>query len=134
LSFADVRALALAMPEVVETTAFGMPAFKAGKTRFAGRPVQRPEIEPNTLGLAMSLDERARVIAARPDVYYVTPHFANYRAVLVRLDAMRRDDLREALARAWSYAMERQARPKKAGRTSTAPRRAPTRRRRTDAK
>ncbi len=109
LSFDDVRALVLAMPEVVEVTAYGMPAFKAGNTRFAGRPVERPDVEPNSLGLHMSIDERDRRIAARPDVYYLTEHFRKYPAVLVRLSAIRRGELREALGVAWSYAMQRQA-------------------------
>jgi hypothetical protein len=42
LSFEDVREIALSMPDVEETTAYGMPAFKAGKTRFAGRPASAP--------------------------------------------------------------------------------------------
>lgn len=99
------------MPEVVEITAYGMPAFKAGKTRFAGQPVDRPDVEPNSLGLSMSVDERNRRIATRPDIYYVTEHFAKYPAVLVRLGAMQRDELREALGLAWSYAMQRQNPP-----------------------
>jgi hypothetical protein len=113
LSFADVRALALRMPEVVETTAYGMPAFKAGKRRFAGRPVERADVAPNSLGLSMSIEERSRRIAARPDIYYVTNHFEKYPAVLVRLSAMRRDELREALTLAWSYAMEGQSAPRR---------------------
>jgi len=109
LSFEDVREIALSMPDVEETTAYGMPAFKAGKTRFAGRPVERADVEPNTLGVGVSFEERDRLIAARPDVYYLTPHFANYPAVLARLSAMRREELRELLGTAWRHAMERQA-------------------------
>jgi hypothetical protein len=108
LSFEDVREIALSMPDVEETTAYGMPAFKAGKTRFAGRPVERADVEPNTLGVGVSFEERDRLIAARPDVYYLTPHFANYPAVLARLSAMRREELRELLGTAWRHAMERQ--------------------------
>ena len=84
LTFDDVREIALSMPEVEETTAYGMPAFKAGKTRFAGQPVQRRDVEPNSLGVSVSFEERDRLIAARPDVYYLTEHFANYPAVLAR--------------------------------------------------
>jgi hypothetical protein len=56
----------------------------------------------------VSFEERDRLIAARPDVYYLTPHFANYPAVLARLSAMRREELRELLGTAWRHAMERQ--------------------------
>lgn len=112
LTFADVREIALSMPHVEETTAYGMPAFKAGKTRFAGRPVERRDVEPNSLGVPMSFEERARRLEARPDVYYVTQHFEGYPAVLVRLSRIDRRELREILAAAWQHAMERQAAPK----------------------
>ncbi|MEO8466848.1 MAG: MmcQ/YjbR family DNA-binding protein [Gammaproteobacteria bacterium] len=109
------------MPDVVEITAYGMEAFKAGKTRFAGRPVERPDVDPNTLGLRMSPAERDKLIALRPDVYYLTEHYVNYPAVLVRLSVIRRDELREALGIAWRYAMERQRpakKKKKSGKTT----------------
>lgn len=107
LTFDDVRAIALSMPDVEETTAYGMPAFKAGKTRFAGRPIERPDVHPNSLGLFMSIEERDQRIASQPEVYYLTEHFAKYPAVLVRLSNMRRDELQEALGIAWRQAMER---------------------------
>jgi hypothetical protein len=44
-TFADVRKIALSMPEVEETTGYGMPWFKAGKTRFAGEPVPRRDVD-----------------------------------------------------------------------------------------
>jgi hypothetical protein len=113
LTFDDVRTMALSMPEVVEVTAYGMPAFKAGKTRFAGLPIERPDVAPNSLGLHMSIEERDRRIAARPAIYYLTAHYAKYPAVLVRLSAITRDELREALSLAWHYAMEKQGPAKK---------------------
>ena len=114
LTFDDVRAIALSMPDVTETTAYGMPAFKAGKRRFAGLPVDRPDVAPNSLGLHMSFEERDRRIAAQPDVYYLTEHYAKYPAVLVRLSASGRDELRDVLSLAWHHAMDRRAAPKKA--------------------
>jgi hypothetical protein len=41
ITFDDVREIALSMPDVEEVTAYGMRAFKAGKTRFVGEPVPR---------------------------------------------------------------------------------------------
>jgi hypothetical protein len=119
LSFDDVREIALSMPEVEEVTAYGMPAFKAGKTRFVGEPVQRPDVEPNSIGVPMAFEERARQLAAHPNVYYLTEHFTPYPGVLVRLSSVSRKELREILSAAWHYAMEHQAPAKK-------PRRAPS--------
>ena len=113
LTFSDVREIALSLPEVEETTAYGMPAFKAGDTRFAGQPVERRDVEPNTLGVRLSFEERDGRIAARPDVYYLTEHFANHPAVLARVGSMDRDELRELLGTAWRYAMEQQRPTKK---------------------
>jgi hypothetical protein len=108
LSFDDVREIALSMPEVEEVTAYGMPAFKAGKTRFVGQPVPRPDVQPNSIGVPMSFEERARLLASRPGVYYLTDHFAKYPGVLVRLSGVDRNELREILSAAWHYAMEHQ--------------------------
>jgi hypothetical protein len=119
LTFDDVREIALSMPEVEETTAYGMPAFKAGKTRFAGRPIERRDVDPNSIGVSVTFEQRAALIAARPDVYYLTEHFANYPAVLARLTNMRLAELRELLGTGWRYAMERQA-PAKKKRSRTA--------------
>jgi hypothetical protein len=106
VTFADVREIALSMPDVTETTAYGMPAFKARGKRFVGQPVARPDVHPNSLGVHLPFEERDRLIASRPDVYYVTEHFVPYPAVLARLSNMRRSELRELLAAAWRTAME----------------------------
>jgi hypothetical protein len=120
LSFDDVREIALSMPEVEEVTAYGMPAFKAGKTRFVGEPIPRPDVEPNSIGVPMTFEERARQLAAHPNVYYLTEHFTPYPGVLVRLSSISRKELREILSAAWHYAMEHQTTPKKPRRTASA--------------
>ena len=55
----------------------------------------------------MSFEERTRQLASHPDVYYLTDHWAKYPGVLLRLSRIGRDELREILAAAWHYAMER---------------------------
>lgn len=109
LSFDDVREIVLSMPDVEEITAYGMPAFRAGKTRFVGEPIPRPDVEPNSIGVPMSFEERARQLAAHPNVYYLTEHFTPYPGVLVRLSSISRKELREILSAAWHYAMEHQS-------------------------
>ncbi|HSC16994.1 MAG TPA: MmcQ/YjbR family DNA-binding protein [Gammaproteobacteria bacterium] len=117
LTFADVRDIALSMPEVTETTSWGMPTFKAGKTTFAVEPHPRPDVVPNSLGVPMSFEERAKLLASRPDVYYLTDHWAKYPGVLLRLSSIGRDELREILTGAWHYAMQRESakRPRRKG-------------------
>ena len=108
LSFDDVREIALSMPEVEEITAYGMQAFKTGETRFVGEPIPRPDVEPNSIGVPMSFAARARLLASRPDVYYLTEHVAKYPGVLVRLSSVDHKELSEILSAAWHYAMEHQ--------------------------
>lgn len=107
LTLDDVREIALSMPEVEEKTTYGLPSFAVGKTRFAVQAYQRPDVDPNSLGVFVSFEERDRLIASRPDLYYVTDHFGKYPAVLVRLTLMRRAELEELLGLAWRHAMER---------------------------
>jgi len=107
LNFDAVRVIAMALPDVEETTVYGMPAFKAGTRRFVGRPVPREDIEPDTIGIAVSIAEREKLLATRPDLYYLTPHFRNYPAVLLRLPKVRREELQDILVMSWQYAMEK---------------------------
>jgi hypothetical protein len=123
LSFADVREIAASMPDVSETTAWGMCAFKAGKTTFAVEPYPRPDVEPSSLGIPMSFEERARLLASRPDVYYLTDHWAKYPGVLVRLSSIGTNELREILSAAWHYAMEHGSAKKARARTKSKTRR-----------
>ena len=50
------------------------------------------------------MDQRAELIAAQPDVYYITEHYVNYPSVLVRLPRIHQDALRDLLGMAWQFA------------------------------
>lgn len=51
----------------------------------------------------MDFDDRAELLAADPDVYYVTEHYAGYDAVLVRLSRVNPDVLRDLLGMAYKF-------------------------------
>lgn len=99
VSFDVVRELALELPETEETTSYGTPAFKVRKKLFA-----RLREEGDILVVKVERDERAALIESEPDVYFFTPHYENYGFVLVRLDAVERDELREIMTEAWRLA------------------------------
>ena len=44
---------------------------------------------------------RLRALADQPDVFFTTPHFDGYPAVLVRLDRIAAEDLAELVEEAW---------------------------------
>jgi hypothetical protein len=97
VTWEQVRALALALPEVEEGTSFGGAAFKvAGKT-FAG--VSR---YPNAIWTRCDAEERPLLVASNPDAYRLTPHFERSPAyLLIWLEHATEDDVRDRLLDAW---------------------------------
>lgn len=51
----------------------------------------------------MDFDDRAELLAADPDIYYVTDHYVGYSAVLVRLSRVTPDTLRDLLGMAHRF-------------------------------
>ena len=100
--FDAVRRMALALPGVVEGTAYGSPAFRVDGKMFACLAVHR-SAEPNTLVIRMDLDQRDELIDAEPQTYYLTDHYVDYPCVLVRLARIREDALRDLLLMGWRF-------------------------------
>ena len=98
----DVRALSLELPAVEESTSYGTPAFKVRKKLFA-----RLREEGDILVAKVDRDERGALIESEPEIYFTTPHYENYGYVLVRLEAVERDQLREILIESWRLAAPR---------------------------
>jgi len=103
------------LPEA--STAWGAPAVKVRGKLLACVPAHR-SAEPGSLVVRVGFDDRAELLAADPDVYYVTNHYLNYNAVLVRLSRVTPDVLRDLLGMAHKFV------------TAEAARRSPTRHRR----
>ena len=53
------------------------------------------------LAVYAPLDIKEVLLAARPGVYFTTPHFDGWPAILIRLPKIRVNDLRERLRRGW---------------------------------
>jgi hypothetical protein len=102
VSFDTVRKIGLALPGVEESTAYGSPALKVHGKLLACVPVNR-SAEPGSLAVRIGFDDRAELLAAAPDVYYVTDHYLNYNAVLVRLSRVTPDVLRDLLGMAHKF-------------------------------
>ena len=102
INFDTVRKIGLALPGVEESTAYGLPALKVHGKLLACVPVNR-SAEPNSLMVRVGFDDRAELLAAAPDVYYLTDHYLNYSAVLVRLSRVTPDILRDLLGMAHKF-------------------------------
>jgi hypothetical protein len=119
IDFDAVRNIGLALPGVEESTAYGSPALKVRGQVLACVPANR-SAEPNSLVVRVDFDDRAELLAGNPDVYYVTPHYVGYNAVLVRLSRVNHDVLRDLLGMAYKF-VTRNAAPRSPARSRQKP-------------
>lgn len=96
----DVRLLARELPEVEEGPGWGGKCFRVRKKWFVGMSGR----EENALVVRVDLDERPLLIDSDPGVYFLTPHYERGSYLLVRLDEVTTDDLRERILDAWLLA------------------------------
>jgi len=99
---ARVRAIATKLPNVEEGTTFGFPAFKVKGKLFAWFP-KKKEVEAGSLAVRVSILERDHRIFANPKVFYVTPHYRDYDAVLARIEHLSAAALRELLESGYEF-------------------------------
>jgi hypothetical protein len=97
-TYKTVRSLALALPETSEKPCYGTPGFYVKKKLFA-----RMLPDGKTLAVKVDLGEREALLAAAPEVFFLTPHYQGWPMVLVRLDRVERDDLKERVVEAWRF-------------------------------
>ncbi|MGB8519656.1 MAG: MmcQ/YjbR family DNA-binding protein [Candidatus Tumulicola sp.] len=108
----DVSRYALALPETIEERSTdGLRRWAVKKKLFAWeRPLRRSDLlalgddapAGPILGLRTAdLEMKEMMLASDPAVYFTTPHFNGYPAVLVRLKAIAPKDLKDAVVEAW---------------------------------
>ncbi len=102
MDFEDVREIARALPDVKESTLHGVPSLKVSG-RLLTCPAVHRSAESDSLVVRINFERRAELMAAEPSIYYVTDHYVNHPAVLVRLGQIDRDSLRELLGLAWRF-------------------------------
>ena len=113
-TMADLDELALAMPEATkEISEDGRPSYLVHGKMFCFHRSRRPDaVDPETgerlhdvlMFRVSDLEEKEVVLADDRGVYFTTPHFRGYPAVLVRigdLERIDRDELFELVAGAW---------------------------------
>jgi hypothetical protein len=99
----DVRRIALALPETEEVESRGNVAWRVGGRHFVWeRPLRKPDLAalgdaapdgPILGAMVEDLGEKAALLEAEPDVFFTTPHFEGYAAVLVPLEKITVDRL-----------------------------------------
>ena len=107
----DVRRLALALPDTSEGVSHGNASWRVrDKTFVWERPLRRSDLDAlgdaapdgEILGARVEhLVAKEALLADDPNVFFTTPHFDGFPAVLVRLEEISLDDLEEVIVEAW---------------------------------
>ena len=110
-SWEDVRRLALAMPEATETVSRDLRQWRVKDKLFVWeRPLRQSDRDAlgdaaptgPILGARVEhLVAKEALIASDPEVFFTTPHFDGYPAVLIRLEQISSADLDEVVVEAW---------------------------------
>ena len=107
----NVRRIALELPETSEGVSRDLRTWRVKDKGFVWeRPLRRADLEalgdaaPDgpILGARVEhLVAKEALLADDPSVFFTTPHFDGYPAVLVRLERIGLEDLREVIVEAW---------------------------------
>jgi hypothetical protein len=110
-SWDDVRRIALALPETSERVSREHLQWRVKDKGFVWeRPLRRSDREalgdaaPDGPILGARVEHegaKQALIADDPGVYFTTPHFDGYPAILVRLEAIGAAELEELVTEAW---------------------------------
>jgi hypothetical protein len=109
----DLDELALALPQVTKEIDDGRPSYRVHGKVFCCRRGRRPDaVDPETgerlddvlMFRVADLDVKELLLSDDRGIYFTTPHFNGYPAVLVRipsLERLDRDELHDLVAEAW---------------------------------
>ena len=110
-SWDDVRRIALDLPETSERLSRGLASWQVREKGFVWeRPLRPADLRAlgddaptgPILGARVEhLVAKEALLADDPAVFFTTPHFDGYPAILVRLDRIAVEDLEEVIVEAW---------------------------------
>jgi len=110
-SWDEVRAIALSLPQTSERSSRELRHWRVKDKGFVWeRPLRRADLD--ALGSAAPggpilgarvehLGAKEALLSDNPGVFFTTPHFDGYPAILVRLDRIGTEDLTEVIVEAW---------------------------------
>jgi len=110
-SWDDVRRIALALPETGERLSRDLSSWRVRDKLFVWeRPLRPADVRalgadaPTGAILGARVEHlvaKEALLADDPEVFFTTPHFDGYAAILVRLDQIAVEDLNEVIVEAW---------------------------------
>jgi hypothetical protein len=118
-SYAEVEELVLTWPETTSTPSYGgFPALRVNRkfiARLRGEMADHVDDltgEPHgevLVVMVSDLGEKEAILADDPEVFFTLPHYDGHASVLVRLDRVDPEVLRELLLGAWLLAAPKRA-------------------------
>lgn len=98
VTYQIARELAFRLPGVEDGMSYGTPSLKV-----RGKFLARLREDGETLAVKVDFPMREALMQAEPETFYITDHYRNYPAVLVRLARVDRRRLHEVLEHAWRF-------------------------------
>jgi hypothetical protein len=95
ISKADLRKIALSFPQANEKPSYGKPSYFIAKKFFT----RLRDEDASIVWIIGSIDERDHLIEMDPKTYFITDHYRDYPAVLVRTARIDKTMLRKMLER-----------------------------------
>jgi hypothetical protein len=95
----DVRAIALSLPGTTEGQWYQTSGYKV-----AGKGFLRLRTEAEEGGLVVfvsDLGEKEALLTSNPEAFFTTSHYDGYPVVLVNLEKVDHDELRELITESW---------------------------------
>jgi hypothetical protein len=94
----DVRAIALSLPGTTEEQWYQTPGYKVAGKGFLRL---RTEAEGGLVVFVSDLGEKEALLSSGSDAFFTTAHYDGSPAVLVDLDKIDHDELRELITDSW---------------------------------
>ncbi len=98
ITFQTVCEIAFTHPGVEIGTSYRTPALKVKNKLLA-----RLREDGDSVAFIISFDEREILMQAKPETFFITDHYQNYPAVLLRLSTATRQDAETVVERSWKY-------------------------------
>jgi hypothetical protein len=93
----DIRRVALSLPGSAEKPYNRLPSFRVRSNLF----LRIHELPDAFLVRCAGLEERDELLKAEPGTFFITPHYAGYPAVLVRLSQIDLAEMTELVTESW---------------------------------
>jgi len=102
MDFETVRQIATSLPDVKESISSWGWTFKV-RGKLLACPAVNRSAERGSLVVKVGMEDRARLLSSEPDTFYLTPHYAPYPSILVRLAKIDRAGMKSVLQMGWRF-------------------------------